>query len=130
VAVSEAFDNVLLLSQRLGTPFDLLEIRFGTSIDALRISISRAGTNSEAAAAHYPDELLDYALRGLEAGGLGLFLIQTLMDEVEISGNGGTEITLTKRLPGRENSYDEETELFNNLFVHSTSAEISRKPNP
>jgi serine/threonine-protein kinase RsbW len=34
----------------------------------------------------------------LQAGGLGLYLMQALMDQVEVNSDAGTEVVLTKRL--------------------------------
>lgn len=109
VAVSEACNNAVLhaygdLSSRSAlvgalaqTPH--IEVRFVKKYDALSIIVKDEGTSFDAAAAAKLAQPVDgKTIDELQAGGLGLYLMQALMDDVVVSSEMGTEVVLTKRL--------------------------------
>lgn len=102
VAVSEACNNAVLYaycgdSQR--TEHGKLQIRFIRADDALTIIIKDEGASFDAAAAAQKAEPLHgKSIDEIQAGGLGLYLMQALMDEVQVRSEHGTEVVLTKRL--------------------------------
>ncbi|ALS26519.1 anti-sigma B factor RsbW [Paenibacillus cisolokensis] len=107
VAVSEACNNVVLhaysdapngrASER--NPGHRMEIRFIRLNDALSIIVKDEGRSFDAdAAARKAEPLHGKSVGELEAGGLGLYLMQALMDQVEVHSETGTEVVMTKRL--------------------------------
>lgn len=96
VAVSEACNNAILHAY---TTEGMMEIRFMIQKNALAIAVRDEGRSFDPAA----DQEVSPAMHGktldeIEAGGLGLYLMQALMDEVEVQSGSGTEVVLTKRL--------------------------------
>ncbi|PYI50670.1 anti-sigma B factor RsbW [Paenibacillus flagellatus] len=102
VAVSEACNNAVLHAYEEA---GFMEIRFTVREGALSISVKDEGRSFEprVPSADAP-ALLGKSIDDLQAGGLGLFLMQALMDDVEVHGGdgGGTEVILTKRLARSE----------------------------
>lgn len=102
VAVSEACNNAVLYAYAdTGSPGGAgeMEIRFVKQEDALSIIVKDEGASFDAAAAAQRAQPLHGKLIGdIQAGGLGLFLMQALMDQVEVRSELGTEVVLTKRL--------------------------------
>ncbi|WP_274649094.1 anti-sigma B factor RsbW [Paenibacillus humicola] len=108
VAVSEACNNAVLYAY--GDPLQgeavqapqsapFIEIRFVKRTDALSIIVKDDGRSFDAAeAARKAQSLHGKTVDELEAGGLGLYLMQALMDQVEVKSEDGTEVVLTKRL--------------------------------
>lgn len=97
VAVSEACNNAVLYAYE-GT--GMIEIRFLIDGDALSITVKDEGKSFSvtAADAQSSPSLHGKTIDEIEAGGLGLYLMQALMDEVEVHGGAGTEVVMTKRL--------------------------------
>ncbi|TMV45159.1 anti-sigma B factor RsbW [Paenibacillus mesophilus] len=100
VAVSEACNNAVL--HAYDQP-GMMEIRFLIMDGALSIIVKDEGKSFVPA----PDAGSTPSLHGktlgeIEAGGLGLYLMQALMDEVEVLSGAGTEVVLTKRLARSE----------------------------
>lgn len=89
VAVSEACTNAVKHSEdnKVNIKFNLLE-------NGIEIEIKDNGKGYDVASIETPD------LSNPKESGLGLFIIQTLMDEVSIEskGNQGTTIKMTKYL--------------------------------
>ncbi|NRF92176.1 anti-sigma B factor RsbW [Paenibacillus frigoriresistens] len=109
VAVAEACNNSILHAyshDQSGT----VEVQFEHSSGFLRISVKDEGnsfnyvqTDAEAASLHHK------SISEATVGGLGLFLMQALMDDVQVlTHNGkGTEVILTKQLAGQLNRKEE-----------------------
>jgi len=108
VAVSEACNNAVLHAygnQPLGTtapaPAETprMEIRFIKKEDALSIVVKDEGQSFDAlAVTGQISPLHGKSIESINAGGLGLYLMQALMDQVEVHSEAGTEVILTKRL--------------------------------
>jgi len=108
VALSEACNNAVLHAYGdlpEGTTFSApdeqprVEIRFIKRADSLSIVVKDDGSSFDAAAvARNAESLHGKAVHELEAGGLGLYLMQALMDQVEVSSGSGTQVMMTKRL--------------------------------
>lgn len=100
VAVSEACNNAVLHAYDSG---GMMEIRFRIAEDALSIVVKDEGKSFDPTAQSGTSESLHgKTIDEIEAGGLGLYLMQALMDEVEVLGGAGTEVVLTKRLARSE----------------------------
>lgn len=100
VAVSEACNNVVLHAYEHA---GMMEIRFLIMEGSLSITVKDEGRSFDPA----PETQTSPSLHGktldeIEAGGLGLYLMQALMDEVEVLSGVGTEVVLTKRLARSE----------------------------
>ena len=89
VAVSEACSNAVKHSED-----NKVSINFNLLNNGIQIEIIDNGKGYDVDSKETPD------LTNPKEGGLGLFIIQTLMDEVNISsrGNQGTTIKMTKYL--------------------------------
>lgn len=89
VAVSEACSNAVKHSED-----NKVSINFNLLSNGIQIEIIDNGKGYDADSIETPD------LSNPKEGGLGLFIIQTLMDEVDIEskGNQGTTIKMTKYL--------------------------------
>ncbi|SEO50226.1 anti-sigma B factor RsbW [Paenibacillus sp. OV219] len=107
VAVSEACNNAVLhaygdMRSRAvltGASVPQIEVRFVKKYDALSIIVKDEGSSFDAAAAAKLAQPVDgQTIDELQAGGLGLYLMQALMDDVIVSSEMGTEVVLTKRL--------------------------------
>jgi len=70
--------------------FELIVADHGGTIDVEKLKNERGPLNSA------------QSIDDLKEGGLGLFLIETLMDKVEIRGDSGVMIIMTKFLRGDE----------------------------
>ncbi|GAA3409876.1 anti-sigma B factor RsbW [Paenibacillus hodogayensis] len=98
VAVSEACNNAVLHAYDGAGQSGMMEIRFYAAERELTIIVKDEGRSFEPA----PEGSASPALHGktldeIQAGGLGLYLMQALMDEVEVRSENGTEVVLTKR---------------------------------
>ncbi|NBD23950.1 anti-sigma B factor RsbW [Paenibacillus glycinis] len=108
VAVSEACNNAVLYAYgdlsageaaQAPTPSPRIEVRFVKKDDALSIVVKDDGRSFDAvAAARRAKPVNGKSIEELQAGGLGLYLMQALMDDVEVNSDMGTEVVLTKRL--------------------------------
>ncbi|KPC97354.1 Serine-protein kinase RsbW [Geobacillus sp. BCO2] len=95
VAVSEACNNVVLHAYN-GRSGDI-HLRFEMSADALSIVIKDEGKGFDyERAAKQAASLSGKPLKDVKVGGLGLFLMEALMDDVRVTTKGGTEVRLTK----------------------------------
>jgi len=108
VAVSEACNNAVLYAYgdlphgSTTSALDVeprIEVRFVKQADALSIIVKDDGRSFDAAAAaRRAEPLHGKSVDELQAGGLGLYLMQALMDQVQVNSDMGTEVVLTKRL--------------------------------
>lgn len=99
VAVSEACNNVVL--HGYGEEIGRIELKFDMLDDRLRISVidDGGGVPSDLRVPRQ-SPLLGGELSEVDEGGLGIFLMQALMDEMEVNlRQAGTEIVMTKYLP-------------------------------
>ncbi|NUK29997.1 anti-sigma B factor RsbW [Parageobacillus sp. VR-IP] len=113
VAVSEACNNVVL--HAYDDEPGRIDLRFEMQPDAIRIIVKDYGKSfnyeqeaKQAASLHH--QSLDAA----KIGGLGLFMMQALMDQVEVLTIDGTEVILTKFLNRNEGEHNHE-------FISSSS---------
>ncbi|WP_219835530.1 anti-sigma B factor RsbW [Paenibacillus sp. R14(2021)] len=108
VAVSEACNNAVLYAYgdlnageaaQAPSPAPRIEVRLVKRDDALSIIVKDEGRSFDAsAAARRAHPVNGKSVDELQAGGLGLYLMQALMDDVEVNSDMGTEVVLTKRL--------------------------------
>ncbi|CAM4455696.1 anti-sigma B factor RsbW [Paenibacillus tarimensis] len=114
VAVSEACNNAVLHAygnHPAGTTSQApeeqprMEVRFIKKQDALSIVVKDEGESFDAlAVARQKSPMHGKSIDQLTAGGLGLYLMQALMDQVEVHSDAGTEVILTKRLVRSEDT--------------------------
>ncbi|WP_240353104.1 anti-sigma B factor RsbW [Cohnella algarum] len=96
VAVSEACNNVVLHAYsdgRQGT----IQLDFHTAEEHLQIVVRDNGASFEPAGDMRTSNLHGKSIEEIQSGGLGLYLMQALMDEVEVRQDFGTVVTLTKK---------------------------------
>lgn len=108
VALSEACNNAVLhaygdLLTGTVVPAPIteprVEIQFIKQADALSIVVKDDGSSFDAAgAARKAESLHGKSIQELEAGGLGLYLMQALMDQVDVISGAGTQVMMTKRM--------------------------------
>ncbi|NOU94951.1 anti-sigma B factor RsbW [Paenibacillus sp. LMG 31456] len=102
VAVAEACNNVVVHAYEPSS-IGMMEVHFELIEDGLRITVKDQGHSfnfsEKAPQAH---SLHDKSLEEAQVGGLGIYLMQALMDDVEVNSEGGTEVILTKRLSKSE----------------------------
>ncbi|RAV02316.1 anti-sigma B factor RsbW [Paenibacillus sp. YN15] len=100
VAVGEACNNAVLHAYDDGE--GVMKIVFEAAPRYLRIIVQDEGRsfNSSEACSRVPVTFTDKSLSEMHAGGLGLYLMQALVDDVEIRTEAGTEVILTKLLNG------------------------------
>ncbi|MDR6554306.1 anti-sigma B factor RsbW [Paenibacillus qinlingensis] len=96
VAVSEACNNAILHGEpQIGNGQIEISYEFGEGF--LRVKVKDDGTGYET---HDPNRqtgpFSGTSPSELQTGGLGIYLMQALMDEVEIDTQDGTEVTLVK----------------------------------
>ncbi|OKL36534.1 anti-sigma B factor RsbW [Domibacillus mangrovi] len=108
IATSEAITNAVQHAYK-GEEGEVL-IGFGMHDDHLEVVVS---DNGESFDFHKTKELLgpyiDHSVEFLREGGLGLYLIETLMDEVKVHQNEGITLFMTKYLEGEQVEMDAET---------------------
>jgi serine/threonine-protein kinase RsbW len=97
VAVSEACNNAVIHAYEPGNS-GLIEIRFEPSAEGLCIVVKDEGQSFDVHKLQSSTSMHDRTLTDTQVGGLGLYLMQALMDEVEVKSDGGTEVTLIKKL--------------------------------
>lgn len=102
VAVTEACTNVVLHAYD-GGAHGVMEIVFEIHRDSIHIRVKDSGSSFR----YEPNVIAGASLHNkplsdANVGGLGLFLMQALMDQVEVRTEMGTEVILTKRLGRKE----------------------------
>jgi serine/threonine-protein kinase RsbW len=92
VAVSEACNNTVVHACEAN--LDDYNVEFVRADESLTITVSDAGPGYDTASYEEPD------ISELHSGGLGIFIIRALMDEVDITSEPGTgtNIRMTKYL--------------------------------
>ncbi|ANE48107.1 serine/threonine protein kinase [Paenibacillus swuensis] len=98
VAVSEACNNAVLHAYE-GIAAGYMEIRFERGIDSLTITVKDEGKSFDVGGRDTENASMhNKQLDEVQAGGLGLYLMQALMDDVRVESETGTEVVLTKLL--------------------------------
>lgn len=96
VAASEACNNAVLH----GNPNNstgVIDISFNLSATNLSIVVKDQGPSfNYTEVLEKAEPLHNKEMSSLRSGGLGMFLMQALMDKVEVDNSNGTELTLTK----------------------------------
>ncbi|NOU64197.1 anti-sigma B factor RsbW [Paenibacillus sp. LMG 31461] len=107
VAVSEACNNAILHAN----PEDgsgHIDISYELSDDALRVKVKDNGTGYEAASeSRQTGPFTGTMPSELTTGGLGIYLMEALMDEVLVDTTGGTEVTLVKYVHSKNHGMTE-----------------------
>jgi serine/threonine-protein kinase RsbW len=102
VAVAEACNNVVLHAYDDKEP-GVLEIQFEIEENGLSIHVKDEGTSFDyEQMVNQSSTLHDKTLAEATVGGLGLFMMQALMDKVQVRTNQGTEVILSKMLSRNE----------------------------
>lgn len=96
VAVSEACNNAI--THRLdNNKEDMIDVSFEMMDEALSIIIKDNGPGFDYAnTVKSATSLHDSDIASIRVGGLGIFLMQALMDKVEVTTDHGTIISMTK----------------------------------
>ena len=95
VAVSEAVNNAVV--HAYGGGDGEIDVVFGMAGDELTIQVRDHGVAFEPDGVGKPASLQGKTIDEIQSGGLGLFLMQALMDRVEWKQEGGTSVTLAKK---------------------------------
>jgi serine/threonine-protein kinase RsbW len=95
VAVSEACNNAVLYAY--GEEEGTIEVQFSTNAEELSITVRDFGRSFTVTANKETPSLHGKSIDEIQSGGLGLYLMQALMDRVEVQHEGGTAVVLTKK---------------------------------
>lgn len=95
VAVSEACNNAVL--HAYGGDDGRIEIQFVAGADELSITVRDYGMSFTIGENKGAPSLHGKSVDEIQSGGLGLYLMQALMDRVEVKHEGGTAVVLTKK---------------------------------
>jgi serine/threonine-protein kinase RsbW len=100
VATTEACNNAVLHADPQGA-LNMINITFELEETSLAIRVKDNGLSLNYEEAMAIAKPLDpqREVSELDSGGLGLYLMQALMDEVSIDTQDGTEILMTKYIP-------------------------------
>lgn len=103
VAAAEACNNAVLHAYGDNEEGEI-EVRYVWDDESFRIVVKDNGRSFNFLEHEESREasLEGRPLQELQAGGLGIYLMQALMDDVQVSTASGTEVTLTKRLERNE----------------------------
>ncbi|THF72848.1 anti-sigma B factor RsbW [Cohnella fermenti] len=101
VAVSEACNNAVLHAYEGADGH--IEVEFAwAEEDELRITVRDQGVNDSSPELTRKSTLHGKSIEEIQSGGLGLYLMQALMDHVEMNIENGTAVTLIKRRSAAE----------------------------
>jgi serine/threonine-protein kinase RsbW len=95
VAVSEAVNNAVL--HAYAGEDGIIEVTFAVSEEELTITVRDHGVSFTAAGNPAAASLHGKSIDEIQSGGLGLYLMQALMDTVEVKHDIGTAVVLTKK---------------------------------
>ncbi|RKP45837.1 anti-sigma B factor RsbW [Cohnella endophytica] len=95
VAISEACNNAVL--HAYGGEEGKIEIEFAVNDDELSITVRDFGRSFTIEENKASPSLHGKSIDEIQSGGLGLYLMQALMDRVEVRHEGGTSVLLTKK---------------------------------
>jgi serine/threonine-protein kinase RsbW len=106
IAVTEACNNVVLHAYQVPSK-GIIEIEFEMFEDKFCINVKDNGNSFDIDyAVNRADSLHHKRLEEVEIGGLGIFLMNSLMDDVDVRIDGGTRVVLTKWLTNRTQEVD------------------------
>lgn len=94
LAVDEAYTNIIKHAYN-NDPNHTVKIELGTSTDTLWVRLSDTGHHFNADEYHPPDLLK--RIKNKQRGGMGVYLINKLMDSVEYSSSGKTNTILMRK---------------------------------
>lgn len=98
VAVSEACNNAVLHAYGGEENGGSVDVRFDIlGEDELRITVSDSGESFVPSGDLQASNLLGKSIEEIQSGGLGLYLMQALMDSVEVRTQQGTAVVMSKR---------------------------------
>lgn len=96
VAVTEACNNAVLYAY-IEEEYGEIEVKFDIFENKFRVKVMDHGKSFDVQnITNKVISLHDRQLKEVEIGGLGILLMQTLMDEVQINKKMGTEVIMTK----------------------------------
>ena len=95
VAVSEACNNSVL--HAYGGEDGMIEVQFTSSNEELTITVRDFGRSFIMAESKESATMHGKSIDEIQSGGLGLYLMQALMDRVVVQQEGGTVVILTKK---------------------------------
>ncbi|MFF2886222.1 anti-sigma B factor RsbW [Paenibacillus sp. NPDC057967] len=103
VAVTEACTNAIRHAYEEGLD-GMVELSFLWDEQVLNITIKDDGRGNvvRAAQSAAPSVLHQSPISDVAVGGLGIFLMEALMDEVHVRSENGTEVVLIKRMSRNE----------------------------
>jgi len=103
VAVTEACTNAIRHAYEEGFG-GMVELSFLWDEQVLSITVKDDGRGNVIRAAHSaaPSVLHQSPIADVAIGGLGIFLMEALMDEVHVRSENGTEVVLIKRMSRNE----------------------------
>ncbi|GAA4075022.1 anti-sigma B factor RsbW [Amphibacillus indicireducens] len=109
VAISEAMTNATTHAYDLDEEGEVT-IGFGVYPDRLEVMVADRGGSFdlEEVKKHIGPYQQNEKIENLREGGFGLFLIDALMDKVQISNNYGVIVLMTKQLPTNEVEIDDQ----------------------
>ncbi|UKS26384.1 anti-sigma B factor RsbW [Paenibacillus sp. HWE-109] len=97
VAVSEACNNAVLHSEPLSDQIGQIEISYEAEDGKFIVKVKDEGTGfNYQERSEQAGPLTGNSPSDLQPGGLGIYLMQALMDEVAVNTDAGTEVTLVK----------------------------------
>jgi serine/threonine-protein kinase RsbW len=95
VAVSEAVNNAVI--HAYDGEEGMIEVSFAVSEEELAITVRDHGVSFTPSGNPESASLHGKSIDEIQSGGLGLYLMQALMDRVEVKHDGGTSVVLTKK---------------------------------
>lgn len=95
VAVSEACNNAVL--HAYGADDGKIEVQFVSGGEELTITVRDFGRSFTIAEKKESPSMHGKSIDEIQSGGLGLYLMQALMDRVDVKHEGGTTVVLTKK---------------------------------
>lgn len=96
IAVAEACNNAVLYGYLDGSE-GFIDIWFDIDETSITIKVKDSGLSFDyTVAADKASPYMNERVSNLRVGGLGIYLMQALMDEVTISTEMGTEVVMTK----------------------------------
>lgn len=97
VAVSEACNNAVLHGDTSAASLGQIEISYELGDGKLTVKVKDDGPGFDyQGPAEQPIPAAEGKVSELQSGGLGMYLMQALVDEVSVTTKQGTEVTLVK----------------------------------
>lgn len=103
VAITEACSNAILHAYKGNDDRGEVDVEFLTAPDGLCITVRDYGGSHFVSSPSVPAAgLHGTPISEAPVGGLGLFMMKALMDDVKVKVDNGTEVVLTKRMSRNE----------------------------